>query len=325
MSSINTGSINVNYPTPGVNNNSQGFRDNFNAIKTNLDAAGTELTDLQNKVIVKSPLTGTTLNNDMNNSLISNALIQGFRHTTYNLGNNLNGAVTIDYTKGDFQYGTITGNITLSFTKWPPNGTKASIELLIGIATGSSGSTITFPNTVDNSKLTLENYTGGVSSFNITAPAGVTAVQLIISTEDCGTTLTIEPVNRPRKSAQIISGSPATTNISATGTLNAITSSATVTGTGTLFLTELVVGRVITNSSNVVVGTVASIASNTVLTLQTNAAVAVSGAAYKSAIPVGSQGDKLGTVSVDGNYLYVCTGNYDGTTAIWKRVALSSY
>jgi hypothetical protein len=62
-----------------------------------------------------------------------------------------------------------------------------------------------------------------------------------------------------------------------------------------------------------------------VLTLQTNAAVAVSGAAYKSAIPVGSQGDKLGTVSVDGNYLYVCTGNYDGTTAIWKRVALSSY
>lgn len=325
MSSINTGSINVNYPTPGVNNNSQGFRDNFNAIKTNLDAAGTELTDLQNKVIVKSPLTGTTLNNDMNNSLISNALIQGFRHTTYNLGNNLSGVVNIDYTAGDVQYGTITGSISLTFSKWPPNGTQASVQLILGIATGSSASTITFPGSVDNTQITLENYVSTSPTFNISAPAGVNEIQLIVSTEDCGTTLSVQPVNRPRKSAQIVSGTPATSNISATGTITCITSSTTVSGSGTLFLSELVTGRVITNNADVVIGTVASVASDTVLTLTNNAAVAVSGGAFKRTMPVGAQGDKLGTVSVDSNYLYVCTGNYDGTTAIWKRIALSSY
>ena len=66
--------MNTNYPVPGVNNNSQGFRDNFAAIKTNLNAAGTEITDLQNKVVVKQALANSTLNNDMANTLISNAL-----------------------------------------------------------------------------------------------------------------------------------------------------------------------------------------------------------------------------------------------------------
>ena len=53
MSTINTNALDVNYPIPGVNNNSQGFRDNFASIKTNLNTAATEITDLQNKVVVK--------------------------------------------------------------------------------------------------------------------------------------------------------------------------------------------------------------------------------------------------------------------------------
>ena len=82
MSTINTNPINVNYPVPGVNNNSQGFRDNFASIVTNLNIAATELTDLQNKVVVKQALTGTVVNNDMANTLISNASTVGFRATT---------------------------------------------------------------------------------------------------------------------------------------------------------------------------------------------------------------------------------------------------
>ena len=54
MSAINTNGINVGYPTPGVNNDSQGFRDNSAAIKANLDTAATEITDLQNNVVLKS-------------------------------------------------------------------------------------------------------------------------------------------------------------------------------------------------------------------------------------------------------------------------------
>lgn len=82
MSTINTNGMNVNYPVPGVNNDSQGFRTNFASIKNNLDTASTEITDLQNKVILKSALANTTLNNDMANTLISNALTRGFRAST---------------------------------------------------------------------------------------------------------------------------------------------------------------------------------------------------------------------------------------------------
>ena len=48
-SNINTDALNANYPVPGVDNTSQGFRDNFANIKNNLDAASTEISDLQNK------------------------------------------------------------------------------------------------------------------------------------------------------------------------------------------------------------------------------------------------------------------------------------
>jgi len=39
----------------------------------------------------------------------------------------------------------------------------------------------------------------------------------------------------------------------------------------------------------------------------------------------GSSGDVTGMVAWDTSYIYVCTADYDGTTAIWKRVALSTW
>jgi len=36
----------------------------------------------------------------------------------------------------------------------------------------------------------------------------------------------------------------------------------------------------------------------------------------------GSVGDRSGTVCYDNNFFYVCTGNFDGSTNIWKKVAL---
>jgi hypothetical protein len=53
MSAINTNGLDVNYPIPGQNNSSQGFRNNFASIKTNLDTAGSEISELQNKVVFK--------------------------------------------------------------------------------------------------------------------------------------------------------------------------------------------------------------------------------------------------------------------------------
>ena len=39
----------------------------------------------------------------------------------------------------------------------------------------------------------------------------------------------------------------------------------------------------------------------------------------------GSAGDTDGMISWDDNYIYICTADYDGSTAIWKRVALSTW
>lgn len=50
--------------------------------------------------------------------------------------------------------------------------------------------------------------------------------------------------------------------------------------------------------------------------------------ATKQATPssnTGSSGDVTGMVAWDTSYIYVCTADYDGTTAIWKRVALSTW
>ena len=40
---------------------------------------------------------------------------------------------------------------------------------------------------------------------------------------------------------------------------------------------------------------------------------------------VGAAGDEEGMVAWNNSYIYVCTGNYDGSTAIWKRSSLGSW
>ena len=201
MSTINTNPINVNYPVPGVNNNSQGFRDNFASIVTNLNAAGTEITDLQNKVVVKQALIGTTINNDMANTLISNASTRSFRATTYNLGNALSGTVLVNTSLADVQYGTIAANTTINFGSWAPAGTQSNVQLNLSIS--NTLSTITFPSNVTLGATTLENYSNVNGNTSVTVPYGVTQLNYLISTVDCGTTLSISATNRPIQSTQI--------------------------------------------------------------------------------------------------------------------------
>jgi hypothetical protein len=39
----------------------------------------------------------------------------------------------------------------------------------------------------------------------------------------------------------------------------------------------------------------------------------------------GQSGDVAGLVVADSDYLYVCTGTYDGSTIIWKRITLNAF
>lgn len=70
--------------------------------------------------------------------------------------------------------------------------------------------------------------------------------------------------------------------VNRTGTINASNSSTTVTGSGTLFLSELQVGDVLYNTSNELIGTVMTITSNTELSLNTNSAINNASLAFRN-------------------------------------------
>lgn len=202
MSTINTNGINGNYPTPGQNNNSQGFRDNFTSIKNNLNTAGEEITELQDKAVLKQALNNIPLNNNMANTLISNAAIRTFRNTTYNLGNNVSGTVVVDCTLGDVQFATITGNTTFQFAGWAPTATKHTITLDLTVA--NTDAFLIFPAEVVGSGDILENNIEVSGNLAIAkAPYNVTNLIYDFSTIDCGNTIVVEPVNRSYQISQI--------------------------------------------------------------------------------------------------------------------------
>lgn len=70
---------------------------------------------------------------------------------------------------------------------------------------------------------------------------------------------------------------------SATGTITASTSSTTITGSGTNFLSTIFAGYALYNNGETLIGVVSSIESDTSLTLQSNAAVVVSNGAFRFA------------------------------------------
>lgn len=273
MSTINTNGLNVNYPIPGENNSTQGFRDNFASIKTNLDTAGTEITDLQNKVVLKAALNGSVLNNDMANTLISNASTRSFRATTYNLGNALSGTVLVNVAQADVQYGNVAGNVTLQFGSWAPTNTESAITLRLGIS--NSSAIITFPSQVVASNnnfggTILENYANIANAITITAPYDVEQLEFKLRTLDCGNTITIEPINRPYQSTQIVKRTPPSTGQQGdkVGTMcvDAGTSQLLITGantdpfftttnTSTLYTGQAVIATGTSLEANIVVGT----------------------------------------------------------------------
>jgi hypothetical protein len=339
-SAINTNGINVNYPVPGINNSSQGFRDNFSAIKTDFNTAATEITDLQNKVLLKSALDGSTLNNDMAGAPISNALTRSFRASTYNLGNAISGIVTVNATLGDVQYGTIAGDTIIQFTGWSPTRTQSNVELQLAVS--NSSATISFPSSVANSNTlsTIENFVSGTA--NVTIPYGVTQLDYRFSTIDCGNTVIIEPYNRSRQTAQVQQRSPAPTGFQGdvagdvavdanyvyvcTGTFDsggANTISKTVTAT-TDSTDEVVLNNtnsLVTNAPIIFDGTTfGGIVANTVYYIKTivsgNNAVTLS-----STRSDGTAGSTFNVSTASGT----CTATSYNGTSIWKRTALTSW
>jgi hypothetical protein len=118
-SSIDPNNIDGAYPVAGQDNNSQGFRDNFTNIKTNFQYAEDEINDLQSKVLLKAALTGTSLDNNMNDNLIYAGTARDFGFTKVT-PSQIGGTWTLDYSAGHYQAIATTGvTNVLAFNNFP--------------------------------------------------------------------------------------------------------------------------------------------------------------------------------------------------------------
>lgn len=189
-SNINPNNIDGAYPVAGQDNNSQGFRDNFTNTATNFQYAADEITDLQNNAVLKSALTGTTLDNDMQGSVLSNAQLQDMSETVVTLGT-VSGTVTVNYALGPFQTLTTNGAVALAFTNFPAAGARGSVTVQVTVASVSH--TLVLPAAVSVNARGIQglNTATGVISFAATGVYSFT-----FSTSNGGTTITVAEVNK---------------------------------------------------------------------------------------------------------------------------------
>ena len=189
-SNINPNNIDGAYPVAGADNNSQGFRTNFTNTSTNFQFAANEITDLQNKAVLKAALTGTTLNNNMNGVILSNAQLQQMTETAVPLGT-LAGSVTLNFALGSYQTLTTNGPVSIGFSNLPAAGILGAITLQVTVV--STAHTLTFPTAVSVNTLGIQGLNTSTNTLTVAA-AGV--YTFTFSTSNGGSTINIAEVNK---------------------------------------------------------------------------------------------------------------------------------
>jgi hypothetical protein len=268
MSNINPNNINSAYPVAGVDNDSQGFRDNFTNIKNNFAYAQSELSDLQSKAIVKSALTGTTLNNNMAGTLLSSAQIQDFRETEYDNGV-VSTNVTLDHTRAHYHKVQTNGTITLAFANFPAAGTVGRIRLKLNVT--NSSHRVILPSTVTIGTQYLQDYNQSNNSIGYTQ-SGTGYYWYEFVSDDAGATITVFPLSRPRMNpdyyyANVSNGvsSANTTNVSVVSKLILDNGSNGALANVKVTLPSYPIdGQFLTISANVAVSNLFIVAGNTI-------------------------------------------------------------
>jgi hypothetical protein len=220
-SNINPNNIDGTYPIAGQDNNSQGFRDNFTQTKVNFQYAADEINDLQTKAVLKAALTGTTLDNNMNDALLYAALIQDFSAVKI-APSPISGTLTLNYASAHYQsYSSASaGSVTLAFSNFPPSGTYGYMKLQIAIT--NVAHTLTLPATVSVGLTGIQGISPGTSGVSNTITFATTGTfEFGFGSYDGGATITVFDLNRSLSSfpggALTVSSLTASSFVSATG------------------------------------------------------------------------------------------------------------
>lgn len=297
-SSINPNNIDGAYPVAGQDNNSQGFRDNFTNTRTNFAYAAAEITDLQNKAVLKAALTGTTLNNDMGGSILSNFQGQNISQTVVNLGT-LSGDVGINYTAGSYQTVTTNGSISLAFTNFTAAGTADYV--VVQITVSNVADTVTFPSAVGSgASATSEIGIQGLNTGTNTITYAATGTYIYsFTTTDGGTTIYVNDLTQSRNGF--------TGNVSVLGNLSV---TGTISGNIEITNIESIVGNV--TAGNLLTGGLVSATANiTGGNIRTAGLISATGNVYAGNIINIGAGSTTGNI-ISGNVL---TGGLVSATA----------
>jgi hypothetical protein len=252
-SAINPNNINGAYPVAGQDNNSQGFRDNFTNTSTNFQYAADEITDLQNKVVLKQALTGTTLDNNMLGSPLTNAVLSNMSESVLALGTQ-SGSVAINYALSSYQTVTTSGSISLSFTNFPSVGRAGSIVLQITVSDPSY--TLTLPASVSVNGRGIQGLNTSTNTITFAA-AGTYGFEF--TTSNSGTTVVVNEVNKQlqpfnNSSENLISTTGAnlalTTSYFSTGAASTATLAAGVSGQIKTFSMYAAAGNMVITVTN---------------------------------------------------------------------------
>jgi len=242
-SQIDPNSIDNQYPVAGQDNSTQGFRDNFSFTRINFQAAKDEITDLQNKVLLKSALTGDILDNNLNGALLYGARIQNFSATQINLGS-VSGSLTINYAAGHYQIFSINSSVSLNFTGFPGN----NLAWIILRVEANAGETLTLPSAVGaggsaQSRQGIQNLNGQVITF---AESGT--YEFEFRTTDNGATIYITDLSRSKNrfTSPIFLANP--------DELEPYGGNVSLTTTASYFVTETPDGSTITNTATLPAG-----------------------------------------------------------------------
>ena len=259
-SQINPNNIDGNYPVAGQPNNTQGFRDNFTNTKSNFQYAADEISEVQSKGVFKQALTGTTLDNNMNDNLIYAVKLNDVSWVEVQQVAT-SGTITLDYSAANYQaIPSATGNISLAFSNWPAAGTVGSMKLAIVVTNVSY--TLTLPAAVSVGIKVIEGISPGTPgvSNTITFPATGTYVYEF-ETADGGTTVSVEQTISPSlniyanyvfngNSYMGFGAANGNANISVGSTANVV-----VVATTGQYVTGLqsVTGNIVTSTGNIIV------------------------------------------------------------------------
>lgn len=194
-SQVNPYNIDGSYPIAGQDNDSQGFRDNFTNTRNNFEFIKSEIEDLQNNAILKTPLANTTLNNEMLYAKVTHPQLNAYSESYYDIGGvSLN--QSINYDLGNYQKLTTGGSIVLGFIHWPTAGQHGKIKLQVSVT--SVNHTLTLPPACVSG---FPNELAGIDGLVITFPQ-IGDYYYEFATADGGVTILTRELGRAANTVQ---------------------------------------------------------------------------------------------------------------------------